>query len=273
MCCALYEVSCASQTRYAYKIKIINPQKKSDVIVRQLHDTKCRFESVVVLRAKLIEEVGDQVPNTITFDVGYYGGQQHSKIWLCSDKDLDTMYCKHPSGDITLWCDGRVSSTDGECSKRKRDDPSIGLSKRQKKEEEVDSVFKELKEKHGTKYDTPRLRLWARMVTSNLHDDFENPPNIPAFCSTPKRQQQMSLSTAISGAATAVMKALAETPQKDNKGKQTELCGVSPGKAVDLRMKNYQQLRYIQQLYDDGILSAVEYNEQKQSILAMLRKL
>ena len=56
-------------------------------------------------------------------------------------------------------------------------------------------VFKELKEKHGNKFDTRRLRLWARMVS---HDDLENPPAIPAFCSTPQRLRQQSLATVIS---------------------------------------------------------------------------
>ena len=49
--------------------------------------------------------------------------------------------------------------------------------------------------------------------------------------------------------------------------------GVSPGKAVDLRMKNYEQLRYLQQLYEDGILDQKEYMEQKQDILKFLKKL
>ena len=49
--------------------------------------------------------------------------------------------------------------------------------------------------------------------------------------------------------------------------------GVLPGRAVDLRMKNYQQLRYLQQLYEDNILNENEYAEQKRSILAALRNL
>ena len=49
--------------------------------------------------------------------------------------------------------------------------------------------------------------------------------------------------------------------------------GVSPGRAVELRMKNFEQLRYLQQLYDDGILTQIEYEEQKEKILSSLRKL
>ena len=78
------------------------------------------------------------MPNT---DVGYYEGQRHSKIWLFSNSDLEAMYHKHPRGEITLWCDGRIPGTEEEVmgrSKCKRDDPATGSSKRQKKEEEVD---------------------------------------------------------------------------------------------------------------------------------------
>lgn len=46
--------------------------------------------------------------------------------------------------------------------------------------------------------------------------------------------------------------------------------GLSPAMAVDLRMKSYEQLRY---LLKDGILSDAEYLEQKKNILTSLQKL
>ena len=49
--------------------------------------------------------------------------------------------------------------------------------------------------------------------------------------------------------------------------------GVSPGKAVDLRMKNYEQIRYLQQLYEDGILDQKEFIEQKRIFLLFSEKL
>ena len=159
--------------------------------------------------------------------------------------------------------------------KRKRDDSSNGApSKRQKKEDEVDTVFKELKEKHDTKFSMTQLRLWARMVSNDLHDDLDEPPNIPAFCATPKRPNS-SVSSVISGAAIAFTKALGGTPaQEERSNRQVGgQVGVSPGKAIELRMKNYEQLRYLQQLLDDGILSQTEYSEQKQGILGSLKKL
>ena len=75
------------------------------------------------------------------------------------------------------------------------------------------------------------------------------------------------------------MKALKTDPKEKTGSSQSSdiFCpgaspGVSPGWAVDLRMENYQQLRYLQQLYEDNILNEGEYAEQK-NILAALRSL
>ena len=48
---------------------------------------------------------------------------------------------------------------------------------------------------------------------------------------------------------------------------------MSPGKTVELRMKNYQQLRFLQQLFEDGILDEKEFTEQKGNILEFLRRI
>ena len=111
------------------------------------------------------------------------------------------------------------------------------------------------------------------MISSGMHDSLNNPPDIPAFHSTPKRSRE-SMSSAITGAAKALASALEGTP----KASPTDLScthtatGVSPSKAVDLRMKNYEQLCHLHQLLDDGILSREEYMEQKQNILCSFRK-
>ena len=49
--------------------------------------------------------------------------------------------------------------------------------------------------------------------------------------------------------------------------------GISPLRATDIRSKSYAQLRMVQQLYDDGILTESEFAEQKQKILDSLRKI
>ena len=104
-------------------------------------------------------------------------------------------------------------------------------------------------------------------------DDLDEPPNVPASCSTPKRSRQPSVSNVISGAAVAITKALGGTPLQDQSSGHVGVTGVSPGRASELRMKNYEQLRYLQQLFEDGILPQTEFSEQKEGILGSLRKL
>ena len=265
---------------FSYKVRIINPDKKSDVVVRQLHGCSEKFESVVVLRAKLIEKFGKQVPPHIGFDVGYYEGSQHSKIWLCSCEDLESMYKKYPSGEISLWCNGAIDrdARVGEIIKRKRQRKDDGSAvsnpptKRQKKEEEVSEVFKELKQTHGTNYSSSQLRLWARLVASDLHSDLKEPPELPAFCSTLKRPSQPSMSNAISSAAVAITRALGGRNQ-EGESSTTQQVGVSPRKAIEVRAKCYEQLRSLQRLLVDRILSQTEYTEQKNCILNNLREM
>ena len=111
------------------------------------------------------------------------------------------------------------------------------------------------------------------MICSNLHEDMENPPDIPAFSgSVPKKRQKESVTDVLAGAALAFAKAF--TNEKTNQASGSMSVsqppvtgGVSPGKAIELRMKNFEQLCYLQQLYDDGILNAKEFAEQKQNIV------
>ena len=154
---------------------------------------------------------------------------------------------------------------------RKKDEPC--------KEEEVDKVYNELKEKHGSMYATPLLRLWARMVNTKLprklHDDLDTPPNIPAFMATPTKRtrQQDSLSDVVKEAAAAVAKAFkpdATQLPTESRAAVAVSPGVSPVKAMDLRMKSLEQLRSLKQLLDDGVLSDQEYLELKQDILTAL---
>ena len=230
-----------------------------------------KFDSVTAMRVKLIDELGDQVPDKVDFNVGYYEGKQQAKIWLVSREDLEMMYSNHSKGDITLWCDGRGTRT-----KRKRETEGYATN-HQEKEDEVDKVYKTLKEKHGSKYDVPRLRLWARMVCANLHDDTDNPPNVPAFSNVTKKPKKDSLANAIEGAAVAFANVVSKGQAADlpttTSNHPLISSAISPGKTVELRMKHFEQLRYLQSLFEDGILTDKEYSEQKENILSSLRKL
>ena len=109
------------------------------------------------------------------------------------------MYTKYPEEEITLWCDGCSDEGGDTCSRTKHKKDGEASTKRQEKEDEVDDVFMQLKGKHGQKFDNPRLRLWARTICGKLHDNLDNPPDLPAFrgnSQPPEKLQHESLSDA-----------------------------------------------------------------------------
>ena len=149
---------------FNYKVKIINPAKRSDTSVRFINDYSLKFESVNALRVKLIDVFKESVPAIIDFNVGYFEGSQQAKIWLVQPDDLKTMYQKYPSGGtISLWCDGRVRDGESEnVRKRKRDAETSRKQHIDENERNVDEVYQKLLDKHGLTFDTPRLLLPRR---------------------------------------------------------------------------------------------------------------
>lgn len=62
-----------------------------------------KFDTVSVLRIKLIVDFQDLVPNSVDIDVGYCEGSQQSKTWLVTSIDLKTMYQRYTKvGQATL---------------------------------------------------------------------------------------------------------------------------------------------------------------------------
>ena len=57
----------------------------------------------------LLEELGEEVPSSIHFDVGYYE-KRNNKFWLVTAEDLDGTYANIKSDDIPLWCDAETKS-------------------------------------------------------------------------------------------------------------------------------------------------------------------
>lgn len=232
-------------------------------ITRYLQDNS-RFRSITELKVHLLEEFGDDLSGTISFDLGYYE-KRSTKCLITSSEDLNRMYeLFKTSGEVLLWCDGGTDGPD-KSRKRKRDTEN---------DDNVDAVYLELKEKHQNKFTVPQLRLWARMIHCDTHDSYDKPPSIPMFSgSEPKRQKKESAAETIADSIVALSKAISPPPVKSNSSISVSTVGISPGKSIDLRMKNLQQLRYIQKLFQDNILSEQEYLEQKENVLDSLRKL
>lgn len=263
-------------------MKLSIPKRKKP-ITRQLHKWKKRFLSVSDVKEHILREFKDEFPDKSNLDVGYFDGRQSAKIWLVSNEDLSQMYQSCKQNEISLWVectsDDESEEEENTVGKKRQKQTGSGTSKRQHIEDEVDSIFSELQSRHTSEgvYSSPQLRLWARMIQCGTHQDYDDPPRVPQITGMPpKRPKKDSFAEALTGAAVAVAKALAPNdPQTPNNKSiiPSPSVGVSPGKSAELRMKNFQQLRFIQQLFDDNILSQSEFVEQKAFILDALRKL
>ena len=54
-----------------------------------------------------MEELKDEIPSSINFDVGYYE-KRTSKCWLVTAEDLGQMYSDSKTDKISLWCIAEV---------------------------------------------------------------------------------------------------------------------------------------------------------------------
>ena len=250
-------------------------------MLRDIHKFNGKFTSIIEVKARLMEELEDEVPPTTKFSLGYFAdGKQSMKKWLVKQQDLEEMY-KLGCTEFLLWCDG--VSDDKESQKRQKD-TSPPPSKRAAKEMEVDTICSDLKELHKEKYSEPQFRLWARMISNGLHSSKSDPPQVPMIVgNSGNRSSKKSFEDTVANAVVAVTKAIAPTctlPHSASESQtssgslsQTSLMGISPGKAVEIRGKCYTQLASLKQLFEESVIDETELKEQKSSILETLIKL
>ena len=126
------------------------------------------------------------------------------------------------------------------------------------------------------------------MVTTKNRDSLDDPPDMPPFSGVQPKKKS-SLAEAITGAALTLAKAArtSDVSQSNNQSVViapsslprsanslvTTAMGISPGKITELRMKKLSELRELQALLEQNILTQQEFIEQKQLVLDSLRKL
>lgn len=105
---------------YFYDVKIINPKKNSDFVVRRWHDNITEvFQTPTILQVKLRESFPEDVPVGTDLKLGYLQGSQ--KCWIFEERDLQEMYELYtPGSKITLWCNGRSDANPEPSSKEGR---------------------------------------------------------------------------------------------------------------------------------------------------------
>ena len=193
--------------------------------------------------------------------------------------------------DISLWCDKRQSEqndagTSGRGKKRPSDSTDENVTSTKKvarstnytrREDEIEDLATELKNKHGDKFSYPQYKLWSTLMKCGQHDDKESPPNVSMITGSHSarehKQKDTNVSEAIAGAAVAIVKALKGSPEKPEMATPSPTLGISPGKKVLLSGQYLKQLETIQKLKDEGVLSATEYNKQKEHIMNNLESL
>lgn len=112
------------------------------------------------------------------------------------------------------------------------------------------------------------------MLVNDLHSSYESPPNVPIITGAiQKPSKKDSLSETIAGAAAALIKAVNPQTPSSAADVSTNKLTVSPGILADTRMKYFQQLRYLKQLFEDSILTEQEYVGQKNIIIEALHNL
>ena len=128
------------------------------------------------------------------------------------------------------------------CCKKKR--------KSKEREDKVEMIISELKDKHQSKYTPMQYRIWTEMIVDEIHD---------STCVSP---------------ITSMFKRAGGTTNKDKSLCSTsDIAKESPVNVIDSRTKCYKQLSDLKALYDSGILSMEEYDNEKSTIMSILQKL
>ena len=262
---------------YTYYVRMINPKKKSDFIVRTWHDESVQFKSPSELKFKLMDSFPDDVPSTSNFQVGYFEPPGNTiKRWIVDKRDLSAMYeLFHSCAKINLWCERKTCEEPPKKKRKTKENECF--------EEDIDAIFHQLKEKNP-KVDSPKLRLWAKLIQTGKHDSYETPPPIPLFSdATPSKPKKASLAESVNGAAAAVTGAASAIvnvlqPSQPNKSKpnesaQSDGTTISPLKVASLRRSCLEDLKKLKGLLEDGVLTATEFNNEKQQILRALKKI
>ena len=117
------------------------------------------------------------------------------------------------------------------------------------------------------------------MIVNKQHRDKNTPPNIPMIMGKPDKKDKKELSNCLSDCAVAIVKALkgppipapAESLPVLPSGSSRGLDEISPGKKVNLHSQYLAQLKTLQTLRDDGVLTADEFQDEKASILCTLK--
>ena len=233
------------------------------------------LSSCDALKQLIKEQLSDDIASTDDFDIGFLDGS--NLVRIRSTQDLaETWAMLSSNSKVTLWCDGlllkptrkrAMSDVDEACSSKGK------KKKSQERDDKVQEIFHELKEKHSVKYTTMQLRIWAEMINSGMHVSIVDAPNTSMFNraggTTPsKKDQPPPVAQALADAASTIASAISPgIPVKATSTSQ------SPGKIIESRSKLYKQLSELRNLHSSGVLTEEQYQTEKECILGFLKEM
>ena len=254
---------------FAYSIKVINRERKSDYTVKKLRSS-VRFSS--------FKELNDSIHGSLEFvplELGFIEpghGLKGRLRWISNDTDLEEMYTEYPKKrEFLLWCytintqvdDGIAHKISGQ-KRAASADPAASTSKRkaksgfcEKKVTEVEEIIQDLRDKHGTKFSTEQLSMWAHVIHIGKHSSRETPPDLPFFRQSHKKTTPPSSHMPLSSAGLPSTSAPV---------------AVSPGKPVSLRSECINQLDKWHSLHEKGIITQEQYDDMQKAILSDMFK-
>ena len=188
-------------------VKIITPSRKSEYKTFLVRDVTANdVQSLANLRGKFVEELGaDLLAKDLQFDLGYYRGNK--RMWIRNNSDLSDLLVRSSEKDeLTLWCEG-ISTKPTTSGKRKKksscasrpadyleissdsdsstDKPKAKKKKKtllEEKQDRIDEIVDELREKHRSQYTSLQYRVWAETIVASQHKDTDKPPRGSFFC-------------------------------------------------------------------------------------------
>ena len=162
------------ETKCAFYVKVINPDKKKEFSTYVLRDiTKEKISSPQKLRRELNKQFGDAlVSSKLDFPVGYM--KNGSKVSIRTSADVDDIWKPATKSDqVTLWCYGissnETSTDDDSDVEIKHQSKKRKVSALQEKNKRIDKTVMSLREKHSGRFTTIQYRLWAEMLDVGTH--------------------------------------------------------------------------------------------------------
>ena len=190
-------------------------------------------------------------------------------------------------GRVTLWSMGTATEAIASTDAQKRSLDKSGssgeqpVSKRAKTQSSsedkrvlVVDYEQQLQQQHGDEYSRFQIKIWAEALASGQYSDLDSPPGYAMFGreKDKKSGKDGNVDVVMSGMM-SMMNTFCQALTPKVTPSERRQVGLSPMKKAELRSTYLKQLSELHQLRDNGILTEVEYEEQREDLIDSMRSL